>query len=785
MIASLPRLIGFRMLSLLWLALLLAGLWGRPYLPLLLPLLLLQLVVQARWPLAWLLTLPAMLPLMDWSPWSGWLELQEFDLLVLPALAVAYWQAPRQPVAGRLSPLATVLVGGLLLSWAGALVHGVLQLDPSATWLPGSLSASNVVRGAKGTLLGIAMLPLVRRAWAERETALWHYFMPGMAIGLCLASAMVVAERWLFPGLTDFASDYRAVGPFYEMFAGGAALDGYLALGLPLLLWVGLRQRHDAWLAVGAGVLGLGLYASLTTFSRGVYLGGLLSVLVMAALLLRGTGAGRRSIGVLLWLLPGIYGLLQVFHGGGYRTLAAALLAIVAALLLVATPRPSRGRPALLLAPTMLGVPAVFALFALFDKGAYLACALAALTAAAGWLWYWRAGSARGLALAWVATLALPLTVPMVGWHWGGQAALTAALAWGGYAWATLLVGRLAGWGAEHPRDLALPVVFIALSAVVVPVLGNYYMGQRFGQVSQDLQGRGQHWSDVVALVDSPAAMLLGKGVGHFVDDYYWHNRHAELPGAVQLVHEAGRNYVKLAAPRFIGGFGEVVRLSQRVSLGSGTVYFSALARSAMPDGAFDIYLCDKWLLYPFNCLFAGAGNVGTTWQPIRVMLKGERIVDGRSWLRPSQINLSTGNTNRASSIDLTDIDVTDASGRSLLKNGDFRQGIAHWTYTSDRHHLPWHAKNMWLHVYYEQGLAGVLSFCCVLAAAVASLLSRHRRDDRLAVPMLAGLIGLLAVGLFDSLLDFGRIAWLFYLVLWLSLMKSVPTAPSRAATRR
>ena len=50
---------------------------------------------------------------------------------------------------------------------------------------------------------------------------------------------------------------------------------------------------------------------------------------------------------------------------------------------------------------------------------------------------------------------------------------------------------------------------------------------------------------------------------------------------------------------------------------------------------------------------------------------------------------------------------VLPAQATELLANGDFNRGLAHWFYSSDKHHMPWHAKNLAVHLYFEQGLLG------------------------------------------------------------------------------
>ncbi len=46
--------------------------------------------VNFRWPLAWLVALPALLPISGFATWTGWFAFEELDLLVLGAAAGGY-----------------------------------------------------------------------------------------------------------------------------------------------------------------------------------------------------------------------------------------------------------------------------------------------------------------------------------------------------------------------------------------------------------------------------------------------------------------------------------------------------------------------------------------------------------------------------------------------------------------------------------------------------------------------------------------------------------------------
>lgn len=91
---------------------------------------------------------------------------------------------------------------------------------------------------------------------------------------------------------------------------------------------------------------------------------------------------------------------------------------------------------------------------------------------------------------------------------------------------------------------------------------------------------------------------------------------------------------------------------------------------------------------------------------------------------------------------------------------------------------MPWHIKNMAAHVLFDQGLVGL----CLLALLVASALWRvvlgPARTHPLAAGVAGGLAGFLVVGLFDSLLDIPRVAFLFYFLVLIGLSLQPPRLP-------
>ena len=780
--SSAAALLGFRSFAILLAGLMVFCLWQRPYAPLLAVIIVVHAALQLRWPLVWLASLPALLPLLDWSPWSGWLPLQEFEIFMLGILAVGYWNLPQQQKGGRLATSSRVLLGAYCLSWLAALFIGGDGGQAGLTE-SGSLGAMNVLRGAKGFILALLLLPLLSRAWSQREQALWRYFVPGAILGLAIVALAVILERWLFTGLSDFASDYRAVGPFYEMFAGGAALDCYLSALLPVCVWWLMQRRLDVWSALGGAVLALATYAALVSFSRGVYLACVVTAIVLAWAQHRvhRNASGRTGVVSYLWLLAGGYAMSLVFHFGGYRTLAAALLALLAALALAPAARlrlaPAQG----LIASGLILLTLAIAL--VLPKGPYLATAVAALITLAGLAWG-RFRGEGGAWMSWAGAIGLSLATPLVAAYWRADGEWLPVLGWLVYVWTTLLLARLAGWWRQSYAALAMPGTLVLMLGLIVPVVGNYYMGARFSTAATDLEGRLSHWGDVAALSRTSAAVLAGNGVGRFVDEYYWHNRRAEQPSALALGDD-GQAYVRLIPPHTMRGFEDVVRLSQRIDVGATPLTLHLRVRSSAADGVLHASVCDKWLLYPFNCIAGNVAKLGKSWQEVSIPLRGQRQIDGRSLIRPAVLMLSSNNTNQSHSIDIADLRLEDANGQSLLKNGNFSGGLNYWYYTSDRHHLPWHAKNLLLHVYFEQGLIGVSLFVLLCLSACVALLSRMQRADQSAPMFLASLMAVLSVGLFDSLLDFTRINVLIFLLLWLSLMRTQVGGPCPARSAR
>ena len=254
-------------------------------------------VLVAWRPGIWLWALPAMLPILNFSPWNGWLVVDELDLFLLATVAGAYAAKARQTFQSgekanlKVSAHCLTLSGSyrgmwlfysfvllsLLSCWRGWTQAGgslqLLQTGWALLQTQGYTEPLNSLRSGKSLLWAALLAPLLNQQLQQpgsRAAALRSLGF-GMLAGLCTVVLVVVWERAAFPELFNFSTAYRTTALFWEMHTGGAAMDFYLALTLPFAFWaLGQARGPAAWLLAAALVV-LACYAVLTTFSRGVY----------------------------------------------------------------------------------------------------------------------------------------------------------------------------------------------------------------------------------------------------------------------------------------------------------------------------------------------------------------------------------------------------------------------------------------------------------------------------------------------------------------------------------
>ncbi|WP_460537040.1 hypothetical protein [Chitinimonas naiadis] len=675
-----------------------------------------------------------------------------------------------------------ILLGLLLLSGAIALYRGVIDAGGwRFGWHQGYDEPLNSLRLGKCFLLALLVSPLLKRQVTQDGPTTLKLLSGGLVVGLTAACLAALWERAAFPGVLDFSSDYRTTALFWEMHVGGAALDGFLALTLPFAIGALLAVRGRLrWLALAA-VLLLATYVCLTTFSRGVYLAVAVTLGVIAFCHLKQRTGNRPSLssphliaGALLLLLM-VAAMQLVFQSGGYRAMLAVLAVVMITLPLgrLATGASLRHW----LSASALAIPLAamgITLSGFISKGPYLLFGIVFLLSLGSTLACWRADGKRSLIMAMAIYLWLVLQAAGVAWHWGGNTALQhSGIILGSICLLLLWQARsvTTAWPATLQAQGALFGVVMLISGTIAVLSGGGYMAGRFSTSERDMGGRLQHWSTGLSLLHGNADWALGKGFGRFPTNYLYGADDNAFPGSYRVAEQAGNAYLVLAGPRHVLGFGELFRISQRVPIIHDGAYSVALDVRLKEDATLHLEVCEKHLLYNAGCALQSIAlkAAENTWQPLSLRLDTQNL-SGGEWYAPRLGFFSIAVDTRGKVMEIDNIQLQDARGRSLLANGDFSSGMKRWFFTSDRQHLPWHIKNLLLNVLFDQGLLGLLLFLAVLTAALWRLLAGAAQTNPIAPYLGAALVAFMVVGAFDSLLDVPRLAFLFYVLLILGL---------------
>jgi hypothetical protein len=768
----------------------------------------------ARWAFG---VFPA-LPVAGLMTWTGWLAVEELDFLVLAVAAGGHARLAvgHSRQAGGLRrlpgswlwmlPIAAVTVLGL---WRGLVDAG----GDSFGWWQGYREPANSLRLAKGVFEALLLLPLMRAAWREDQALASARLVAAFTWMLLVTAVVVLWERLAFTSLLNFSSDYRATGLFWEMHVGGAALDAVLAVGMPFAAAAWAQARSLRAAIVPALALGLGAYACVVTFSRIVYLGVPLALALWwwlragglqglrrrgqavpggaASLVdapLRAGGSQATPSGVaglgpgLVWVAGFGAAAAWLFPVAGWRGMLAMLGAALLMLPLQGLRARLAGRSLALALAAGLVVGAAAALAAgWLPKGAYLLYGAAWCASVAALAWTWFSGRPLAVLLALGGTVVVLAAGVAVAGHWGGGPALARAASVAALL-ATVLLISVMRPRPSWPDDLRWQSGLLgglAMAALLAGVFGGgAYMGGRIDSLARDGEDRQLHWQKSLALLSGPEDWLLGKGLGRYPAQMAQSGRPEDQTGDLRLAPSEDGQVLVLTSGLQPMGSGALFRLSQRVEspmavTGGASATLRLAVRNPQPFSLV-AEICAKNLLYPWGCA-SGYRELPATapgaWQTVTLPLQGPVPQSGRWWApRPISFSLAIDSPGRR--IEIDKLSLLDASGRELLGNRSFEYGLAYWYVSSDRHHLPWHAKNAAVHLLVEQGVLGLAAWLLAGAVALWRLTLGHARRRSLAPPLAAALLGLATVGAVDSLFDLPRVAFLgsWLLVLALAL---------------
>ena len=378
---------------------------------------------------------------------------------------------------------------------------------------------------------------------------------------------------------------------------------------------------------------------------------------------------------------------------------------------------------------------------------AYLAFAFPALVVGVLMAPHW---VLRGLG---VGAAALVSYAMMVTFSRGGYAGLVIGLVPVGLAMLRLRTG------SRMHRWLALAGLVAASIAAAVPVLSGGFAQDRLARASDDLSVREGHWKRALNLMDDgPITALVGMGFGQYPMAYLMRAESGQPPGTYSVIRNGDNPYLRLGA-------GESVFLDQIVAVEPGAAYtLAARVRPASGDAALGVALCEKALLYSFECGWyrLQPETPGRQWGLVTVEVNAAHLGRGGNWPhRP--VKLSLYHAGSGGPIDVDDVSLKTQDGRELLANGRFSDGAARWLLVTDQKEA-WHIDQQQVEMYFAQGLLG-LGALTVLLIAVARMLWPALRGGDLVASLFAGaLAAFLTVGLVGSVMDTARLSMLFYM---------------------
>lgn len=249
--------------------------------------LLFYLLILNRWRHAWLILLPAALPVLDFTPWTGHFFFDELDCMLAATVAMNGWRSQKDGQTIGLSRSGMLLVVLLALSYFASTIIGACPFPiPDLNSFNNYYSPYNALRVSKGFVWALLLAPLIKAELgldaANNTDLAQRRFALGMTCGVLAATLGVLWERAAFTGLLNFSSGYRVVGLFSGMHIGGAYIEAYFTTSLPFVAWWTFTSRTRFTRAVGTLLFAAGTYALAVTYARGGYLAFALGMSVLA-----------------------------------------------------------------------------------------------------------------------------------------------------------------------------------------------------------------------------------------------------------------------------------------------------------------------------------------------------------------------------------------------------------------------------------------------------------------------------------------------------------------------
>ncbi len=679
----------------------------------------------------WLISLPICLIAFDFSTFSGRFIFNELDFMMLMTIGTAL-------ITHQFQQKIPLNFYSLLPFTYTALAF--ISIDFNVLW-----EAINVpltqnpyysdlysFKIAKGLIYGLALSLLFYSQYKENSTALIKNLIIGSWFGSLIMFFVVLWERhtlvplfdmqpwWaIASSLLDLTSSYRVTGFFSDMHTGGEAIDGIYLLLVPLNFFGFYWFERNSLRFISLITLFMVCYCIILGFTRATYFSMAISLLSFAALFHLLINHDKKfsplNIAIYLLLLISSY---VIFANAGYF----GIISFCAIVFIGFTGKWLQNH--LQLSPL------------LFIVGYSILCILVSSFAIKNHFdSRWIIHSTLGLFLLIAALITATLTTYLL-------------VKYQGKIILSNIILRCSG--------LSIVAIMLAIT------LGGTQINTRMATISKDIQTRLDHWQNILISSDkSVLTAIIGNGIGSMPLNYALaHPETVEKTGSF-----------KINKQRLILGTGDDLAFGQRVKINPNTNYSISINAASQELGRLSIFLCERNVIFASNfiatCSAKTVSIKNNTLAPLTIIINSKNVGLRSSSLMRWPTLLYIKNTSKNSTLTIDNIILTtEGSTTNLLGNANFEQGLDHWFFYNDFQHLPWHIKNIYLSIYYQLGLLGLLLVALMLIQVI-----KINHDDivktALQVFLISYLLGIFSFGLFGDPLDSARSNIYFFMLLF------------------
>ncbi|MCW8949128.1 MAG: heparinase II/III-family protein [Sedimenticola sp.] len=323
---------------------------------------------------------------------------------------------------------------------------------------------------------------------------------------------------------------------------------------------------------------------------------------------------------------------------------------------------------------------------------------------------------------------------------------------------------------SHHGKGWFLFGVILLALLIATPFISGEFIKHRFSTVSSDLTDRFVHWNSAISMMgNDPENQLLGMGRGAFPRHYYWSHPPESLPPTMLHTQEDANNFLRMDKSNKSGD----LFLTQRFAVTEPGPYRLSISLRPRSDHATRLLveICERLIYQTYNtCRWVGidTGANSKEWISFNKTFSVKDL-GTRYWYGSRPVQISILNRGLTEGLDIDDVQIITPSGKHLLENSSFDQGMDHWFFYSGNH-LSWHIKNIWVDTFFEGGWIGLCIFTIFILYSLIIAIKRLRQRDSFPLFYLPALAGLLVVGLFDSILDEPKLTLLLFLCTWVLL---------------